>query len=133
MRVDMLKFYSDIKVYENTLTYPVIRKQDFSRVKQQATEIAKILEMPCMRGCSVIGNKFKNEKGRYCYSFTREELHRLRENTGLFIQYLVYGTKFATDMAIHAKRLKNVICWKDTQDYYAKSKRRIQPTLFRDV
>lgn len=77
--IDMLKFYSDIKVYENTLTYPVIRKQDFSRVKQQATEIAKILEMPCMRGCSVVGNKFKNEKGRYCYSFTREELHRLLE------------------------------------------------------
>ena len=77
--IDMLKFYSDIRVYENTLTYPVIRKQDFSRVKQQATEIAKILEMPCMRGCSVVGNTFKNEKGRYCYSFTREELHRLLE------------------------------------------------------
>ena len=77
--IDMLKFYSDIKVYENVLTYPVIRKQDFSKVKQQATEIAKILEMPCMRGCSVVGNTFKNEKGRYCYSFTREELHRLLE------------------------------------------------------
>ena len=77
--IDMLKFYSDIKVYENTLSYPVIRKQDFSRVKQQATEIAKILEMPCMHGCSVVGNKFKNEKNRYCYSFTREELHRLLE------------------------------------------------------
>lgn len=77
--IDMLKFYSDIKVYENTLSCPVIHKQDFSRVKQQATEIAKILEMPCMRGCSVAGNTFKTEKNHYCYSFTREELHRLLE------------------------------------------------------